>query len=179
MGDESADGWGRSAQSSAQQADHTPPLPHVGELFTDDRDESHAAQVGFGKLWDATKRARADGWTSESGTSSTLFLSPRGPSLIDHVTLFAKAQKGTLLRISVKVPASEAEASLPEVRRRLELVAPTLPVPARITGSRASGQFVAVDLEASLHLVLGEDADPQVQGERLLAEVAPVAQAFS
>ena len=43
--------------------------------------------------------------------------------------LLAKAQKRTLLRSSVKVPASEAEVSLPEVLRRLELVAPTLPVP--------------------------------------------------
>ena len=93
--------------------------------------------------------------------------------------LFAKAQKGTLLRISVKVPASEAEVSLPEARRRLELVAPTLPVPARLKGSRVSGPFVAVDLEVSLHPVLGEDPDPEAQGERLLAEVAPVAQAFS
>ena len=93
--------------------------------------------------------------------------------------LFAKAQKGTLLRISVKVPASEAEVSLPEARRRLELVAPTLPVPARLKGSRVSGPFVAVDLEVSLHPVLGEDPDAEAQGERLLAEVAPVAQAFS
>ena len=83
-----------------------------------------------------------------------------------------------MLRISVKVPASEAEASLPDVRR-LELVAPTLPVPAHLKRSRASGQFVAVDLEASLYLVLGDDADPQAQGERLLAEVGPSAQALS
>ena len=162
-----------------EQLGYTPPLPHVGELVTDDRDESHAAQVNFGKLWDATKRALAKGWTNESGTSSTLFLYPRGPSLIDDIMLFAKAQKGTLLRISVKVPVSEAEAALPEVRRRLELVAPTLLVPARVTRSRARGPFVAVDLEASLHLVLGEDPDAQAQGERLLAEVAPVAQALS
>ena len=152
--------------------------PHVGELVTDDREDSHAAQVNFGKLWDATRRALAEGWTSESGTSSTLFLYPRGPSPIDHLMLFAKAQKGTLPRAGVKVPASEAEASLPEVRRRLELVAPTLPVPARLAGSRVSGRFVAVDLEASLHLVLGEDPDSQVQGERLLAEVGPIAATF-
>ena len=39
------------------------------------------------------------------------------------------------------------------------------------------GQIVAVDLEVSLHLVPGEDPDPEAQGERLLAEDAPVAQA--
>ena len=37
-----------------EQLGYTPPLPHVGELVTDDRDESHAAQVNFGKLRDAT-----------------------------------------------------------------------------------------------------------------------------
>jgi len=57
-----------------EQLGYTPPLPHVGELVTDDWDESHAAQVNFGKLWDATKRALAEGWTNETGTSSTLFL---------------------------------------------------------------------------------------------------------
>ena len=37
---------------------------------------------------------------------------------------------------------------------------------------------MAVDLEVSLHLVPGEDPNPEAQGERPLAEVAPVAQAF-
>lgn len=158
---------------------YTPPLPHIGELVSDDWDASHAAQVNFGKLWDATRRALAEDWTNESGTSSTLFLYPRGPALIDNMMLYAMAQKGTLLRISVKVAADEAEALLPEVRRRLEAVAPTLPAPARVKSSRRSGKYVALDLEASLHLVLGDDPDPNVQGERLLAEVAPIAEAFS
>ena len=81
-----------------EQLGYTPPLPHVGQLVTDDWDESHAAQVNFGELWDATRRALAEGWTGESG---------------------AEAQPGTLLRITVKVPTSEAEASLPEVQTRL------------------------------------------------------------
>ena len=52
-----------------------------------------------------------------------------GLSLIDNIMLFAWAQKCTLRRISVKVPASGAEASLPEERT----VTPTLPVPARVS----------------------------------------------
>jgi hypothetical protein len=162
-----------------EQLGYTPPLPHVGELVTDNWDAAHAAQVNFGKLWDVTRRALADHWNYESGTSSTLFLKPKGPSLVDNIMLFAKAQKGTLLRISVKVAADKAAASLPEVQRRLEAVAPTLPVPARPKSSRVSGKYVAIDLEASLHLVLGDDPDPEVQGERLFAQVAPIAEAFS
>jgi hypothetical protein len=160
-----------------EQLGYTPPLAHIGELVTDDWDESHLAQVTFGKLWDATRRALADDWQSERGTSSTLFLTPRGRSLIDHIMLFAKAQKGSLLRISVKVRADEAPTAMPEVRRRLEAVAPTLPVPARLVGQRTSGKYVAVDLEASLHLILGDAPDPKIQEERLLAQVVPIAEA--
>ena len=151
-----------------EQLGYTPPLPHVGELVTDDRDESHAAQVDLGKLWDATKRALAEVWTNESGTPSTLFLYPRGPSLIDNIMLFATAQKGTLLRINVKGDRQARQGRRSRMLRRRSRAH------SAGAGSTSNADARAVsswryDLEASLYLVLGDDADPQAQGERLLA----------
>ncbi len=156
----------------------TPPLAHIGELVSDDPLASHEAQVNFGKLWDRTKEHLSDTWTYERGTSSTLFLMPRGPSSVDTIMLFPKASKGTLLRIRVKVKSGRPDETLNEIWRRLEGLGPTLPVPAAPKISRLSNGTRAVDLESSLHLILGDSTDAETHGERLLAQVAPVADAL-
>jgi len=82
----------------------------------------------LGKLWALTREQLSGDWRSERGTSATLCLNPKGPSLSDSIFLYPLLQQGSLLRTRVTMGAGTAADSLPEVERPLDAVLPSLPM---------------------------------------------------
>jgi hypothetical protein len=157
----------------------TPVVPHIGALVTEDKEDEHRAQVNFGKLWMPLRERLSSEWNSETGTSSALYLVPKRPLPVEYIFLFPLAQQGSLLRIRVRMHLEHDEQSLAEVRRRLEALAPTLPVPVPVDVTRQASGHVCLDLVCWLHLLLGEASDVETQEARLLEQVIPIADALA
>jgi len=157
----------------------TPVVPHIGALVAEDKEGEHRAQVNFGKLWLPLRELLSPDWNSETGTSSALYLVPKRSLPVEYIFLFPLAQHGSLLRIRVRMQLEHDAQSLEEVRRRLEALGPKLPVPSPVSVSSQASGHVCLDLHCSLHLLLGDAPDVEMQQTRLLAQVVPIADTLS
>lgn len=175
QGDQPISAWLREG---FERLGFTPSLPHVGELSRDDP-QGQMARENFSKLWLNTREQLSPVWRSESGRASTVWLTPKVSSPADNIFLDPRVQGGRLLRIRIRVRDDDPGETRAEIERRLEHVLPRLPVPPDLICATLPNGHVVLDLLASLYLVLGDENDAQAQSTRLLAQVAPVAEALT
>jgi len=151
----------------------TPPLPHVGELWPDDREEVRDNQRNFAKLWRLTRSHLSKSYRITTGRRCELYLEPRRSRLIRSAYVSPLAQGGSLLRARFVL----READRPDVCNRLESAASLLPViPEMDEGLRTDGTPY-IDLLVSLRMVLEANEDAEEHESRLYEQVVPVLEA--